>query len=146
MNFTESTEWFTRHRYTLLYGGALVHLLKQFLQVLLLCHDVKARLRTLFLPRNSFMTKRTITLQSQVLRRNEGGEMKLSDRMCSLRVAIARRRRQRHWQRERVALPPRQRSEHKPPLISNLHLTFAHFRFLCTSGSQEWTSAAPRST
>ena len=73
--------------------------------------------------------------------------MKLSDRMCSLRVAIARRRRQQgQRQRERVALPPRQRSEHKPPLISNLHLTFAHFRFLCTSGSQEWTSAAPRST
>ena len=32
--------------------------------------------------------------------------------------------------------------QHKPPLISNLHLTFAHFRFLCTSGRQEWTSAA----
>ena len=39
----------------------------------------------------------------------------------------------------RSLLAPRQ---HKPPLISNLHLTFAHFRFLCTSGCQEWTSAA----
>ena len=39
----------------------------------------------------------------------------------------------------RSLLAPRQ---HKPPLISNLHLTFAHFRFLCTSDCQEWTSAA----
>ena len=74
--------------------------------------------------------------------------MKLADRTSHYalqsHVAAGRGREGSQSQAEQAGsspsfLPGRQ---HKPPLISNLHLTFAHFRFLCTSGRQEWTSAA----
>ena len=87
-------------------------------------------------------------MQIQVSWYDGGGEMNLADRTSHYalqsHVAAGRCREGSQSQAEQAGsspsfLPGRQ---HKPPLISNLHLTFAHFRFLCTSGRQEWTSAA----
>ena len=64
-------------------GGVVLKLLRvsqihtvnveNILQVLWGGHYIEARLRMSFVPRISFITKQRITLQSQVLRRNEGG-------------------------------------------------------------------------